>query len=167
MHARALAVLAGLLAFAGTAAQAQHPDLTGIYKLDKAASRSDPSGPGFSDIERGALRIERRGGGLFISITMVSRGSAEPDTVTLVPDGRESVLEGDGTRQVTSTVWSGDTLVSTIRMTSGAERFVSSIRFCLVDGGRALEMRRRRIEPPQTFEPVAVFRRTPAVGGRP
>jgi hypothetical protein len=160
MSVRALAVLATALGLAGAAAGRQHPDLSGDYKFDRAASEAASHGQDLAGWGRAVSHIEQRGGTFTVRTTTYRDVQPDTETVTVPTDGR-AVAGAGGARPTTlSAAWSGDTLVITIRVLATDDHSVYTVRLSLQDGGRTLWMQRTESREEGTpREVVFVWRR--------
>ena len=129
--------LVGLLLFA-TSAAAQHPDLSGTWKLDRAASRIDPTVPysglgGNAGIPASLYVTQARNGTLIIGSDMNTSHARtyKPGTATAAP-----LAEG-GTAAMASR-WDGETLISQGRDAATSTALREALR--LASDGETLQV---------------------------
>lgn len=160
MRLAPLAAPIACLALLAASTPLQHPNFTGAYKLDRAASRADSIGPGTDYYERGVIRIEHREPTFVLRRDFVRDGRPDTAVVTLTSDGRPTVVGSGERRESLSLTWAGDTLVVSNGETGRGAASAVTVRFTLLDGGRTLEMRQRVSNPRQSYETVWILRRT-------
>ncbi len=106
------------------------PNFTGTWEFNRQKSVLQVPSP-----DRSIFVVEHREPLFRINRTHVAGGKRDAFMLDLTTDGRESVMERDGSKLVARAYWDGDTLVFDTRIVRGGEEATNVVRYTLAPGG--------------------------------
>ena len=151
-------VCALLVCAAAPGAPAQQPNLSGVWTLDRGRSRLEL--PPLAHLDSAVVRIAHGERRFTFARRFVEDGQADTLSWSLVPGGAEDTTRDGDQRSFSRLRWAGDTLLLEVRIVAPRGEAGDTVRYRLLDGGRALEARERFRAPRLRYDNVWGFIRT-------
>ena len=132
---RTVIALLLLLVPATTALGQQHPDFSGEWALDRAASSLQGD---MAAVESGVIRIRHREPSFGFSRTFVIKTQPIETSFDIQTDGREIVQSNRGLSSRSRMEWQGDSLLLTVSIDAPRGTVSNIVRYELLDEGRSM-----------------------------
>ena len=134
--------------------EAQRPDLTGTWLLDKGKSRLQA--------DTAYLHIEHDDPRLLLTRAHITDGKADLFEILVLANGKDDVKKWRNDTTVNRCQWEGNELVLESRERRGRKESLTSMRFALSPDGRTLTVEERLTGPGRKVENTLVLQRETA-----
>lgn len=154
MTPRLACALLALWSASALGQEAQRPDLTGTWLLDKAKCRLQAPAP-----DTAYLHIEHDDPRLLLTRAHVTDGVADLFEILVLANGKDDVKKWRDDSTVNRCQWEGNELVLESRKRRGRKESLTSMRFALSPDGRTLTVEERLAGPDRKVENTLVLQR--------